>query len=84
MSFEVEDYRSCSRKSLTNQQISSRMHIIKDAIRQNKEELAELEDMLSALSAEQHKRIRKASEVVLRFERSLEEREIDYSEGNRG
>lgn len=53
---EVKDFRKCSRKELTNQQISSRIHLVQDQILETLHELKELEEILKGLQEEQLRR----------------------------
>lgn len=49
---DVQDFRKCSRKELTTQQISSRIHLVQDQIIEQLKELKELKSILEGLQEE--------------------------------
>ena len=56
MSDNVRDLRECSRAELTDQEISSRLHILWDRYKELGEERDEVYDMILGLRLEQNRR----------------------------
>lgn len=54
--YKVFDLRECSRKELTDQQISSRIHLATDRMVELYEEMKELEEIIEGLHEEQARR----------------------------